>query len=194
MLQKSSEKKEKDKKVFLDTSVIISYVFEEDDHHKKAVAFLEQYAQIYYMSPMAVFEICCVVPRKYYDGVKLPRAVQYLLNQYKTKEDKVACVNALILSYFKHSLPKVVICSDEEFKWTLKDINVNDSTIKVFEPYYLAIQKGHKLLQKAADMLHLAYISKVAQGAPVEFITFDTDMIDKAEILKQEISVEIRSP
>lgn len=193
MLRKSLEKKEKDKKVFLDTSVILSYVFEDDEHHKEAKSFLKHYAQIYYVSPMAVFEVYCVVPRRY-GGARLPRMLHALLNQFKTEEEKIACISTLVLSYLKGSLSKVIFCSDEQFGWKLKDHIVDDSKIKLFEPYYLAVRSGHKLKQKAADMLHLAYASKVAQGATVHFVTFDEKLVERAEAINQEISVEVIKP
>jgi len=194
MWQKLSGRKEKNRKVFLDTNVVLSFVFLNDEHHKRTVNFLNQFAEIYYISPMTLFELYCVIPRKF-GNVRFPVAVQRLLNKYETEEEKMACVSTLVVSYFKHSLPKeVIFCSDEKFEWTLRNVEVDDSTIKIFEPYYLAVQKGHKLLQKAADALHLAYVSKAAQNTPVCFITFDEDIFEKAQAIKQEINVEIRRP
>jgi len=193
MLQKSLEMKEKDKKVFLDTSVILSYVFEDDEYHKEAVSFLQHYTQIYYVSPMAVFEVYCVVPRRY-GGVRLPRMLHALLNQFKTKEERIACISTLVLFYLNSSLSKVIFCSDEQFGWKLKDHTVDDSKMKIFEPYYLAVRKGHKLKLSAADMLHLAYASKVAQAVTVHFVTFDGELIERAKIIKQEINVKVVKP
>lgn len=184
--------------VFVDASVLISYAFINDARHNEAKNLVEEMKKVdkLYISPIAIFEIHCVIPRRIIPigGFKLPKPLQEVLNKFPQLEERLRESIEVVISYLRGELnPK--LCSDEEISeiGQFNEVLVSGKPLKLLRLYMPGIQKSHKLRQRTLDMLQLTYVHEYGRkGFPTSFVTFDENIKNQAKIIKEELGIEIK--
>ena len=182
--------------VFVDTNVLISYAFINDSRHNQAEKLLDETRKTerLYLSPIAIFEIYCVVPRKIIGAFKLPKPLEETLNRMPQLEERLKESIEVVISYLRGRLD-LKLCSDEEISeiGQFNEVLVNGEPLKLLRLYMPGIQKSPKLRQRTLDILQLTYAHEYGRKAfPVSFVTFDDNIKNQAKIIKEELGIEIK--
>jgi len=180
---------------FLDTNLLISFVFVNDANHTKARKLIEELRGPLLISPWALFEIYAVVPRRIIPegGFQLPEPLREILDRMPDDEDKLRRSVEVVVSFLKNALP-LTLCSDEESPelGELEEVCISDERIKLLRLHASGMGKAGRVRLKASDLLHLVYVHALSKrGYPPEFATLDRDFRRKADLIKQEFGVEI---
>jgi predicted nucleic acid-binding protein len=165
---------------YLDTCVIISYCIDGDPNHNKAVNIIERLKKIngidkFYASTLTLVELYSVLSRKI-QSYRLPPGIEEIAN-YKIKLQST-------IAYFLQLL-SIYIFSDEA---KLADLD----HLKLFHKFSDAINLATELKLGTLDLLHIAYASQlVKKGLTKFFVTFDSEILDKKEIILKNIGMKV---
>jgi predicted nucleic acid-binding protein len=161
---------------YLDTSVIIAYCVEGDPHHNKAVNIVEKLRQDkFYGSPITLIELYSVISRNI-QRYRLPPDIEEITNH------KIKLL--ITVQYFLHLIPLHLI-SDEA---KLRDFD----QLKLFHKFLDAIDLADRLKLRTLDLLHIVYADQLAEKKLIKyFVTFDSDFLDKKEVILENTGVEV---
>jgi predicted nucleic acid-binding protein len=161
---------------YLDTSVIIAYCVKGDPHHNKAVNIIEKLREYkFYGSPITLVELYSVISRNIQRYV-LPPGIEEVTN-HKSKL-------LITVKYFLQLIP-IHLISDEA---KLRDFD----QLKLFHKFFDAIELADKLKLRTLDLLHIVYAGQLAKKRLIKyFVTFDSDFLDKKEIILENTGVEV---
>jgi len=164
---------------YLDTSVIIAYCIEGDPHHDKAVKVIEKLKEKnkLYASALTLVELYSWLSRNI-QKYRLPPGIEEVMDY----EGKLR----LTVTYCLQSLP-IQIFSDE-----VKLTSIGE--LKLFHKFSEAINLAAKLKLRTLDLLHITYIIQLAEKEHVKlFVTFDSDILNKKEIIQKYTGIWIVS-
>ena len=189
---------------FLDTNVLISFAFVNENNHQKAKNLILKRlkGRNFYISSITIFEIYSVIPRRIIPvgGFYLPNPLQQLLNSIKSPDDRLKRSIETTISYLKNQINYLknqinfYFCTDNKVPelGKVKKIKTAGETIKLFSFYILGMKKSYKIKLKTLDLLQLVYVHFCSkEGYPCEFVTLDDDIKKQAHIIQQELGIKI---
>ena len=182
---------------FLDTNVLISFAFVNENNHQKAKNLILKRlkGRDFYISSITIFEIYSVIPRRIIPagGFYLPNPLQQLLNSIKSPDDRLKRSIEITISYLKNQI-NFYFCTDNKVPelGKVKKIKTAGETIKLFSFYILGMKKSYKIKLKTLDLLQLVYVYFCSKkGYPCEFVTLDDDIKKQAHLIQQELGIKI---
>ena len=106
---------------YVDSSVIISYVFASDIGHEESRKVLEEFAfkrkYKLYISPYALAEICNAICRKIKDSkYRLIDPLQDYIEKFKNYEEKCRLLISIIITFLRERLGVELIDSEELYE------------------------------------------------------------------------------
>jgi len=165
---------------YLDTCVIISYCFDGDPNHDKAVNIVERLKRIngmdrFYASTLTLVELYSALSRNVQKH-RLPPGLQEVAD-YKIKLRSAVAYCLRLLS--------IHVPSDEA---RLADLD----RLRLFCRFLEAINLAPKLKLKALDLLHIAYASQLMkEGLVKSFVTLDCEILNNKETILKEVGVRV---
>ena len=166
---------------YVDTNVILARYFPGDKLHDRATRFLERDRERKIISPISLAELAAVLSRL---DVGLRAADELLQAPPKRR------IRALVEFMVKDSnLLVASVPVQAKFK-------VAGTILLAPIEYHSCIRLAHLLRLKTLDLLHLAYADNLRKSGHDlnAFATFDTEILAKAELVQQEMEIEIKEP
>ena len=186
---------------YVDTSVLISYIFASEAAQETTREILEDQAKRHglYASPLTLIETCNTICRKVIaerkwkliDPLQLilpPNPPKHTESQ-KDPEETCRFLQSLIINFLKENLGMKFI--DDEELYTPTPASLNDITIpKIFKK---TIDLSHKLRIRVKDLLHLTYALMLKRKYNIKyFLTRDIEDFGRVkETAKQLLHIEI---
>lgn len=166
---------------YVDTNVVLAKYFPEDSAHRRAVRFLEQSAVRKMISPISLIELAAVLSR--IDPAL--RAPEELLQETPRRR-----VRALLEFLIKDTHLHVTTVPAKA------KLRVGGTSFTAPIEYHTCIRLAHALKLKTLDLLHVAYADNLRRcGYEIEtFVTFDQDILGKANEIQQETEIEVKEP
>ena len=179
---------------YVDTSVLISYVFASDIGHDVSRRILENVAargQKLYASSFTLVEMCNVVCRKIVKEKKLRliEPLQSYVDVHGSEEDRCRFLLSLIISFLKERLGIEFV--DDENLYEFESIDLNELRIpRIFRETILLSQK---IPLRIKDLLHVAYASALSRTRNVKyFLTRDVEDFEKVkDEVKRLLQIEV---
>lgn len=182
---------------FLDASFVVALAFQNDTNHEIAVQFAEDRKNsTFYLSPIAICEIACVIPRKIVGGNLISDPVSRILQQqFKSSQQCSEALIYAVLSYLSEKY-RIKFCSDNEVAHfsTVEPLGSDIfQYVEVLNLYKLAIKWASTLMLKSLDMLELVYVKKLSETGryPAEFVTLDIDFAKRQQVIKDKIGIQV---
>jgi predicted nucleic acid-binding protein len=155
---------------YVDTNVLISYYFDEEEFHEVSTRIfnvLKTIQKKIYISPLTLVELYSVIARNL-SKYRLPP--HYMVLDEKRK------IHVLVKDILEYSKPILV---DDESKLELLDKS------SVFYIYKKAIDYVTTLKLKSLDLMHITYAIELAKRGLVDtFITLDKELISRKQVLE----------
>jgi len=156
---------------YVDTNVIISYYYIEDDNHDLAVKVVRRLKNEnikIYVSSLTILEVFSVISRKLPES-KIPPHLRYADERTRI----------LMMVQQALSLINPIIINDEP-RTELFGENI------FFHKFTKAVELAHQLKLKTLDLLHIAYAIQLAEKGLVNmFVTFDGEIMEKRSLLEK---------
>jgi predicted nucleic acid-binding protein len=155
---------------YVDTNVLISYYFDEEEFHEVSTRIfnvLKTIQKKIYISPLTLVELYSVIARNL-SKYRLPP--HYMVLDEKRK------IHVLVKDILEYSKPILV---DDESKLELLDKS------SVFYIYKKAIDYVTTLKLKSLDLMHITYAIELAKRGLVDtFVTLDKELISRKQVLE----------
>jgi len=168
---------------YVDTHVVLSYNFTTEETHLEAfnlINRIKNFSDEFYISPLSVLELYCVISRNITKYKMPPIAFVGL----KTEEEKIE----YILQYTIQSL-NLEICLENNISKELEGLK-----IKVFSEYHCAIKLSPKIKLSTLDTIHIAYASRLREEGKIRYVvSLDKDIRKKRRLIDAETGVKIIS-
>lgn len=180
---------------YVDTSVLVSYVFASDPGHDASRRILEDISirqkQKLYASSFTLVETCNTICRKIIKERKLSLIdpLQMYVSIHKDIEDKYQFLLSLIINFLIERLNIKFV--DEEAFYNFTPIDLSGLRIpKIFKK---SIELSYKLSLRIKDLLHLVYAFLLSKTYGIKyFLTRDIeDFARIRNIVKQLLQMEI---
>ncbi|UNQ73523.1 type II toxin-antitoxin system VapC family toxin [Infirmifilum sp. NZ] len=161
---------------YVDTNVLLSYVFESDPYHRRSKEILESLTsegKKLCASSLVLTEACDVLCRKISreKGWKLVALPSQDISGYASPEDKCRFLSSLVIYFIKNRL-NVQFLDSEEF-YSFEQIFEDLSIPRLFKE---SIELSFKLPIRVKDLLHLAYALILSKNCGVRyFLTLDAE-------------------
>jgi len=176
---------------YIDSNMLISYVFVSEKIHKISQKSLEKLAekQKLYTSSFAILESCNALCRKIARGEKIVDPLQIYIDRYKNMEEKCRFLTSFFIKFLEEKLRIKII--DE--KAIYEPININNITLpKIF---YEALKLSSKINIRTKDIIHLTYVSLFSKILKINikyFLTHDIENFQKIRNrVKKLLQIEI---
>jgi len=166
---------------YVDTNVILARYFPDDKLHDRATRFLERDRERKIISPISLAELAAVLSRL---DVGLRAADELLQAPPKRR------IRALVEFMVKDSnLLVASVPVQAKFK-------VAGTVLLAPIEYHSCIRFAHLLRLKTLDLLHLVYADNLRKSGHDlnAFATFDKEILAKAELVQQEMEIEVKEP
>lgn len=164
---------------YIDTHIVLSYNFVTEETHIKAFNLINKIKRSsgdFYISPLTVLELYCVVSRniaKY----RLPPIALSL-----SDKDKVE----YIINYSIRAM-NLKICNEDNINEVLDNLGV-----EIFSEYHCAIELSPALRLKSLDMLHIAYAFRLRKEGKIRYIvSLDDEIRKRKSLIKSETNLNL---
>ncbi|MEX2689286.1 MAG: type II toxin-antitoxin system VapC family toxin [Candidatus Njordarchaeum guaymaensis] len=183
---------------YIDTNVLLSYVFISDRKHNIAKEILEKKIKNrpIHLSSLTIVEMKASLIRMIQGGYDLIDPLKILLQKF-TKKDKVRILVAIILGFLKGKF-NVSIASDDMFADSLyRLVNQNlplSAENKIIYLFARALTLSSIVSLKTLDLLHLIYAEELKRRKVISsIVTFDKDFINGADTIRKNLKINIIS-
>ncbi len=179
---------------YIDTNVLISYVFASDSGHEASRRVLEdiviKQGQRLYGSTLTLVETCNTICKKIAkEKWRLIDPLQGYVDIYRDYRDKCRFLVSLIYNFLKEKLNIEFV--DHEKLYEFETTNLNKLEIpKIFKE---SIELSYKLAIRIKDLLHLVYAYMLSKTLGIKyFLTRDIEDFEKVKnTVKQLLQIEI---
>lgn len=181
---------------YLDSNVIVSYLFETEDHHNRVVEFLKEIASKneLYVSSFSLIETLNAVCRKVVGDKQLEffkplrSLLRNYLDQIKNPVDKCRFISSFIINFVKTNL-SIEVADDADI-YTFEFLD--DTTLpRLFK---LSCELVPKLRIPIKDLLHVAYAYLLSSRYKIKyFLTLDREHFtrDVSDIISRELGLTV---
>jgi len=179
---------------YIDTNVLVSYVFASDSGHcasRKVLEILADKEEKLYTSSFALVETCNAICRKIIKeaGWRLIDPLQRYVNIFVDAEERCRYLLSVIISFLKEKL-NIQFVEVEDF-YVLVPTIFNELKIpKIFKE---SIDLSYKLTIRIKDLLHLVYAFMLSKTHNIKyFLTRDVENFERIkDKVKQLLQIEI---
>jgi len=179
---------------YVDTSVLISYVFASDlGHHasRKALEDIVAKKQKLYASSLTLVETCNTICRKIIgEGRwKLIDPLQEYVDVYKDFEKRCRFLLSLIISFLEERLDVHFVEVEDFYSFVPTTFN----ELKIPKIFKESIDLSYKLTIRIKDLLHLVYAFMLSKTHNIKyFLTRDVENFEKIkDKVKQLLRIEV---
>jgi len=180
---------------YVDSNVLISYVFSTDEpYHAASQHFLEDLAlkrrQKLYASSLALVEACNVICRKIVkEGSKLIDPLQRYVDMYRDAKDKCRLLISLIISFLREKLGIEFVDAENLYEF----VTIGIDSMKMPRIFKEAIELSYKINLRVKDLLHLVYAYTLSSIHGIKFfLTHDIKDFEKIrDETKRLLQIEI---
>ena len=180
---------------YIDTSILISYIFASDRGHDVSRRILEDIAikrkQKLYASSFTLAEACNVICRKIIRERKwlLIEPLQRYVDAYKDVEERCQFLLSLIINFLRERLG-IEFIDDESF-YKFESIGFN--RLRVARVFKVSTDLSYKLTLRIKDLLHLVYAYMMSETYRIKyFLTRDVENFEKVkDVVKRLLRIEI---
>jgi len=161
---------------YIDTNILISYYFDEDENHEYSVKIVEKLRSKHkqmYVSLLTIVELFSVISRKI-QQLKLPPHIMQL--------DEKARIHIIVKQILELLNPAVI--SDEP---ELSSIN----GFRGFHVFAKAVNLAYQLKLRTLDLLHIAYALDLASKGLVDSIVSLDKEIQEKEPMLQKLGLKV---
>lgn len=181
---------------YLDTSVLISYIFTSDINHKRSKNALESIASKgdkLYISQLALLEMHNVTCRKMLkEGVGgMIRPPQWNLGSMADYEARCRSLLFYMIGFLNHRLGVELVGSSDLYG--SEAFSIGSVKLEMPRVFWEALSLSTKLNIKTLDLLHLAYASMLSKSHSIKFfVTCDIENFGRIrDKVKQLLGIEI---
>lgn len=174
---------------YLDTCVLMSYVFASEPKHLIVTCFLNKAVksqETLHVSILTILEFLTAGCRRIIGGQKLIDLLGAYVSKYPSDEDKCRFFRGLVLHYIVNGLQVGIIgCGP------LSKLHIECKKIECLRVQEKALDLFHKIRLKYADILHLLYAQTIAGKEGIKFLTSDESFLDFSNQIKTNLQIEI---
>jgi len=179
---------------YVDTSVLISYVFASESAHRASREVLESIAagrHRLYASSFTLVEVCNTICRKIVREKKwrLVEPLQEYVGAYRGVEERCRFLQSLIISFLKEKLGIEFVDEEDFYRFVPTGLN----ELKIPRVFKNSIDLSSRLGIRIKDLLHLVYASMMSKTRNIKyFLTRDIEDFEKVrDKAKQLLQIEI---
>ena len=178
---------------FLDTNLIISFVFETDTNHNLAVKTINTLPQRkIYITPITLLELKCVACRKLLAD-KLVDPLKLYIDNLPDIEAKCKTILTLILEYLGKSASVEIL--DDPNNYHPQEVKLHPKPITLPKIITKAMNLAPIIRLRTLDLLNITYIATLLHRAKTsKFITLDTGFLNYKDTISKELGITVEIP
>ena len=161
--------------IYVDTNVIIARYKPNDPLYQYAEKLLVRDDLSFYISQLTIVELCAVLSR--------------IIDEIDVGDQTPINLDTLISFIIEDCKLKITA---ETYSTVMK---IAGQEIRIPVEYYVAYRNAERLKLRTLDLLHLAHVTTLKKAYGIQtFITGDEELIEKAEVIKEALNVNIVHP
>jgi len=179
---------------YIDTSILISYVFTSESAHRASQEVLESIVaeeHRLYASSFTLAEMCNTICRKIVKEKKwkLIEPLQEYVDVYRGVEERCRFLQSLIVSFLREKLGIEFVDEEDFYRFVLTGLN----ELKMPRVFKDSIDLSSRLGIRIKDLLHLVYASMISKIHNIKyFLTRDIEDFEKVkDRVKRLLQIEI---
>ena len=176
---------------YVDTSVIISYIFSSEKRHVKTRELLENLSRgtRLYTSSYALVETCNSICRKIIHGeLKLIEPLNKIVESYRDHRERLRLMLSLVIGFLRKRL-SLEIVDDVNFYQFQRIEEMNINIPRVFK---LCIELSYDLRLRIKDLIHVVYAYLLRERYGIKYlVTADVENFEKVYDQLKRYGIEL---